>query len=125
MDTLSKFSIPTIGFLITVAFGFWLSRLGKPYNGILFNLHKLIALGLVIITALRVYEALKGAPVQTVVIGLVVMTGLAVVALFVSGAFLSIGNVKYEVVKLIHNVAPVVAVLAMGSVIYLLSGRIP
>ena len=96
---------------------------GKPYNGILFNIHKLIALGVVIITALRVYEALKGAPAQALVIGLVGVTGLAVNALFASSALLSIGNVNYEVVRLIHNIALVAAVLAMGGVIYLLSGR--
>lgn len=106
MDTLSKFSIPTIGFLVTVGFGFWLSRVGKPYNVHLFNIHKLIAPGAVIITSMRVYEALKGAPAQVFVIGFIIVTGLGVVALFVSGAFLSIGSVKYEVVKLIHNVTP-------------------
>jgi hypothetical protein len=89
----------------------------------LFNVHKLIALGVVVITAMRIYDVLKADPVQALIIGLVVVTGLAVVALFISGAFLSIGDVKYEMVKLIHNIAPVVAALAMGFVIYLLIGR--
>ena len=53
---------------------------------------------------------------QTLIIGLVVVTGLAVVVLFASGAFMSIGNVRYETVKLIHNIAPVIVVLAIGSV---------
>lgn len=123
MDTISKFYIPMVGFALTVAFGFWLGRLGKPYNVPLFNIHKLIALGVVIITSMRVYEAVKALPVQAVVIGLIAMTGLAIVALFVSGAFLSIGNVDYETIKTIHNIAPVVVVIAMGLVIYLLNQR--
>jgi len=125
MDILFKFSTPTIGFLGTVVFGFWLSKAGKPYNGILFNIHKLIALGVVIITSMMVYEELNTAPAQGLVIGLVVVAGLAVITLFISGAFLSIGNVRYEVVKLIHNVAPLVAVLMMGSAIYLIFEGIP
>jgi len=122
MDTLAGFYLPIIGFVVTVAFGFWVSKLGRPYNGLLFNIHKLIALGAVIITSMRVYAALKGVSAQTLIIGLLVFAGLSVVALFVSGAFLSIGNVKYEVVKLIHNVAPVVVTLTMGLVIYWLTG---
>lgn len=125
MNIVSIFSPPTLGFLLTVVFGFWVSEIGRPYNGLLFNIHKLIALGTVIIVAIRVNEALKNSQSQGLVVGLIVVAALAVMALFVSGAFLSIGNVKYEVVKLIHNVAPVIAVLAMGGVIYLLSGRVP
>ena len=44
----SKFLTPGIGFPVTLAFGFCMSRNGKPYNGILFNVHKRIALGLLI-----------------------------------------------------------------------------
>jgi hypothetical protein len=50
----------------------------------------------------------------------VVLAGLSVVALFVSGAFLSIGNVDYQTVKTVHHVAPIVAIIAMGLVILLL-----
>lgn len=125
MDILSKFSTPTIGFLVTVTFGFWLSKIGRPYNTILFNIHKLIALGTVILTSVQVYKSLKVMEPQSLLIISIVIVMVCVVALFASGAFLSIGNVKYETVKLIHNIAPVIVVLAMGSVIYLFSGRVP
>ena len=107
-----------------MALGFWVSKVGRPYNGFLFNIHKLIALGTVIIISMRMHEVLEDTPIQALMIGLVVVTGLAVVALFVSGAFLSIGNVKYELVILIHNAAPIVAAIAMGVVIFLLTGRL-
>jgi len=123
MDTLDKLLVPIIGFVATVAFGFWLGKMGRPYIGLLFNVHKLIALGVVIVTSMRVYEAFKSAPVQALVIGLVVVAGLAVVALFLSGAFLSIGSVDHRAAKTVHNIALVVAVLAMGLVIHQLAGR--
>lgn len=125
MDVLSRFSTPTIGFLVTVTFGFWVSKVGKPYNGILFNIHKMIALGTVILTSVQVYKLLKVIEPQSLLIVSLVVAVMCVVALFASGAFLSIGNVKYETVKLIHNIAPIIAVLAMGSAIYLFSGRVP
>ena len=41
METLSKFTAPGVVFILTLIFGFWLSSTGKPYNGVLFNIHKL------------------------------------------------------------------------------------
>ncbi len=32
MDLLAKFVLPALAFILTVAFGLWLSRLGKPYQ---------------------------------------------------------------------------------------------
>jgi hypothetical protein len=43
LHILSRFVIPGIVFILTLAFGFWLSRSGRPYNGLLFNIHQLIA----------------------------------------------------------------------------------
>ena len=33
MDELSKFLSPALVFVFTLAFGFWLRKTGKPYNG--------------------------------------------------------------------------------------------
>ncbi len=122
MDMISKFLIPILLFVLTLVFGFWMSRLGKPYNGALFNIHKLIALGAVVFAVIQIYKTgITGSPLLIVAL---VLLGLCAVALFASGAFLSIGNVRYETVKLIHHIALGVAVLAIGSVLYLLSGRI-
>ena len=122
MDILFKFLTPIIGFLVTVAFGVCLGKIGKPYNGILFNIHKLIALGTVIIASLQVYKIFKVNGPQSLL--LVSLTGavICVLALFASGAFLSIGNVKYETAKLVHNIALAGIVIAAGSSMYLLSG---
>jgi len=60
MDTPSKFTLPGILFILTLAFGFWLSSAGKPYNGFLFNFHKLIALSGVVIGLLAILLLLVG-----------------------------------------------------------------
>lgn len=118
MDTLSAFRLPALGFLLTVAFGFWLSRRGKPYNGLLFNAHKLIALGAVILAGLRTNDMLKTSEPQTLLMVLIILIGLCALTLFVSGAFLSIGNADYGIVKFIHNLAPVALVLAAALAAY-------
>ncbi len=122
MDTLSKFFTPAIGFLVTVVFGFWLGKIGKPYNGILFNIHKLIALGTVILTFAQAYKSFKILEPHSLLIISLIGAVICVLVLFASGAFLSIGNVSYETAKLTHNIALVGMIIAMGSSIYLLIG---
>jgi hypothetical protein len=123
MDITSKCNTPGIVFLLTLAFGFWLSYSGKPYNGILFNIHKLVALGTVILVVMQIYNVFKAMEVQTLIIILIVIAAICVVALFASGAFMSIGNQNYQIMKFIHNVAPVLLVIMTALTIYLLFGR--
>ena len=120
MDIVSRILNPTLGFLVTLAFGFWLSRLGKPYNGLLFNVHKLIALATVILAGLAVYQVLKGADVATMIILLLVLAALSVIALFASGALMSAGKGEYSVMKLVHNISPFILLIAVGTTVYLL-----
>jgi len=122
MGILSRFLTPIIGFLVTVAFGLWLGKIGKPYNGILFNIHKLIALGIVIITSLQVYKIFKIVEPQSLLLASLTGVVICILALFASGAFLSIGNVKYETAKLVHNIALAGVVITAGSSMVLLSG---
>ena len=124
MDTFAKFIIPGIGFLATLIVGFWLSRAGKPYNGALFNVHKFIALGTVVFTAIQLNNLLKGSQVQPLFILSGIVAVIAVIALFVSGAFLSIGNLNDGVMKLIHNIVPFLLVISTGMAIFSLTGRI-
>jgi hypothetical protein len=109
-----------LGFLLTLAFGFWLSRKGRPYNGLLFNVHKLIALGTVILAAMGLYQLLGTLDVNTLIVIMLVLAALSVVALFLSGAFMSAEKGEYRVMKLIHNIGPFVVVIAMGYTVYLL-----
>jgi hypothetical protein len=121
MDITLKFTTPAILFLLTLLFGFWLSRMGKPYNGALFNIHKLIALGTVVLAGIQVFDLLKGTNPQFLVVVLFAATGLCVAALFASGAFMSLGKFNYEITLVVHQVAPVLALIAIGLAIRLLS----
>jgi hypothetical protein len=123
MDTITKFATPGIVFLLTLVFGIWLSLLGKPYNGILFNIHKLVALGTVIVMVNQLSKMLKSADSLALVIALLVLAGLCVVALFASGALLSMDKLDYALMLTIHRVTPFLLVISMVLTIYLLTGR--
>lgn len=120
MELLSRFLNPTFGFLLTLAFGFWLSHRGKPYHGLLFNVHKLIALATVILAGMAVYQMITVMDVATLIILLLAIAAFSVIALFVSGALMSAGKGEYRLMKLIHNISPFALVIAMGYTVYLL-----
>ncbi len=120
MDIAARFVTPGIVFLLTLASGLWLSRAGKPLNAAIFTVHKLIALGAVAATAIQAYNALKIVDVENIFITLLVLIGLCVVALFVTGALMSAEKPGYRSLLTIHRIAPLLAVVAGVAVIYLL-----
>jgi len=117
MDTISKFSLPVLLFLLTLAFGFWVSKVGKPYNGALFNVHKLIALGAVVFAVIQISKT--GAAGSPLLVVALVVAGLCVVALFASGALMSMDKLPYSFTLTTHRIAPILLVIA--SAVYLLN----
>ncbi|KUK71601.1 MAG: hypothetical protein XD91_1813 [Clostridiales bacterium 38_11] len=109
-----------IGFLLTVIVGFWLINSGKPYNTGIFTVHKLIALATVILTGILIANLLKGIKFDIFIIILIIMGIISVLALFISGALLSVGNIPYSVGKAIHVIAPISAFISIGLSIFLM-----
>ena len=122
MNMLTRFVVPGIALLLTLVFGFWLRNSGKPYNGILFNIHKLIALAAVILTAVQLYPMLRVSEPQALGILLISAAGLGVAGLFATGAIMSIRKGANNLPRIIHNVALVLVVITMAATIYLLAG---
>jgi hypothetical protein len=125
MDTFSKFLIPGVLFLLALAFGVWLSLAGKPYNGILFNIHKLVALAAVIMLSILIYQGSKSTGPHVILTILITLAILGVVALFATGALMSAGKLPYPTMLAIHRVAIILTTLALSGMVYLLIGRKP
>jgi hypothetical protein len=123
MNIASNFIPSGIVFLLTLVFGVWLSLAGKPYNEILFNIHKLIALGGVILAAWQIAQMLKGGGYPAALPVLLAAAALCVIALFASGALMSAGKLDYTVMLTVHRIALIAVVLAMAMIIYLLERK--
>jgi len=119
MEVLSDILIPGIVFLLTIVFGFWLSKLGKPYHGALFNVHKLLALGAVIATGVQMFRTLEGTGTQVTLIILLVVAMVCVIALFASGALMSLDKLDYNLLRTIHRLAPIAIIVVIFWAIYL------
>jgi len=121
MEYLSRFSLPGLLFILTVIFGFWMSQLGKPYNGVLFNVHKLIALAAVVLSVIQTTQALREGRSQALSILLLCVVAACVIALFASGALMSLEKMNYTVLLSIHRVAPILSILALAAALILLA----
>jgi hypothetical protein len=120
METLTRFTLPGILFALTLVFGFGLSYVGKPYNGLLFNVHKLIALGAVVLAVVRLASIPRPGDSFALIAGLLVIAALCVVALFASGALMSARKLDDAVMLTIHRVAPGVLAICCALTLYLL-----
>ena len=123
METVIRFLTPGIIFLLTLASGIWLSNSGKPYNSLIFNIHKLIALGTVVVIAVQIFNTVKSSGMQSLLVGVIVVAVLCVIALFATGAMMSIGNPGYMTFLRVHQIVPAILLIALAVCIYLLAGK--
>jgi hypothetical protein len=119
--SLNKPIIIGILFLITLASGFAVSHGGKPYNAGLFTIHKFAALATVILLIITVKQLWSGGDARALLeLGLTIVSGLLFLALFVTGAILSIKNQLPAPVLRIHQIAPLLSAAASAIALYLL-----
>jgi hypothetical protein len=107
-------------FLFIFLFGFWLNRSGKPYNVIVFTIHKLIALGTVVYLATIIYRVQQVTPLPPNQILIIVVTAVCFVATFATGALLSIDKTMPVIVLRLHQVTPLLTLLSTFVTLYLL-----
>jgi hypothetical protein len=108
-------------FLFTLVSGVWLSHSGKPLNVAMITIHKLIALATVIAIAVNVYPLYRAADIRTFLEPvLIAVSGLAFLALFISGALLSLAKPLPGAVLGIHQVAPLLALAFSAMALYML-----
>jgi hypothetical protein len=117
MYRLDQFVVPGGLFVLTLVFGVWLSHLGKPYNGILFNFHKLIALAGVVLAGIQFSQTYSP---DGLLMALLVVSVLCVIALFASGAMMSAGQLDYNIMLTIHRVTPWVLAICCALALYFL-----
>ncbi|MEW5815012.1 MAG: hypothetical protein AB1798_06410 [Spirochaetota bacterium] len=105
--------------VLTVISGIIVSALGRPLNTIAFSIHKLMALSSAVLTVMVVWTLLKNVRIGAPVAGLIVIIGLFLLSLFVSGAFLSLEKPVNVVLLAIHKVAPIPMVVSSVLLAYL------
>lgn len=129
VTTYSTMIYAGVFFLFIFLSGFLLSRSGEPYNGITFNIHKLIGVGLGIFLILTVYRTNQVIPLGGAQWSIIALTVLLFALAITAGGLLSViaeGGLKNisqpmeSAITLIHKVFPYLILLSTGGTLYLL-----
>lgn len=116
-----QISILSAGFfLLILATGFWVKRLGKPYPTLVLNIHKLIALGAVVYLAITAARISKADPLTTAQVASLVLSAVLFVGTIVSGGLASIDKPMAVIPLKIHRVSPYLTLLAGAASLYFL-----
>jgi hypothetical protein len=107
-------------FVFVFLFGFWLSRSGRPINTIILTLHKLIALGTLILIGVTIYQVNQVAPLSTTAIVATAMTGVLFVVTIITGGLLSLDQ-PVSALSIVHKVGPFLTVAGTIATMYLLA----
>lgn len=111
--------LPGVLFILVVGVGFWVSWLGKPYNGILFNIHKLGALAALVLSVLSIINFDLPEIHKNLIVGLLAAGALGVVALFATGAIMSIQEYQNLLLRRVHQAALVLVVIVASWMLYI------
>lgn len=121
LNIIYKGIVTIISLLIVVLFGFLLSRNGKPYNDILFTIHKIAALFMIIYSFLYIkknFPIINNNKLVLIILGVIIAS---ILILFLSGALLSIGKLDYLLLQRLHFfVSVLISVMIVWFVILFL-----
>jgi hypothetical protein len=121
-SALQPVPVATLCLLIILASGFLLRRAGKPYNGITFNIHKLVGLGVGVFLIVTLYNLNQAAGLSTPQWIAIIVTGLLFLTLAASGGLLSTDKPAPLVVEKLHQIVPFVTLASTAAMLYLLVG---
>jgi hypothetical protein len=120
MSTQLRVIVTGLAFIAIFIFGFWLSRSGKPYNGLIFNAHKLVALGMLVFLGLTISKVSQITPLTPTQIALIAATGLCFLAVMATGGMISAAKTTPVMVRWLHQILPYLTVLSTAAALYLL-----
>jgi heme A synthase len=114
----SKLLIAGGCFIFILITGYILSRAGKPFNGLLLNIHKLIALGAFVYLIITIIHIHRLTPLSPLEMSACVVCGVFFVALIATGGIISAMKSAPEVVHKIHQILPYLVILSTGITLY-------
>jgi hypothetical protein len=115
-----------IGILLIIIFfsGKWLHRSGKPYNSILLNVHKLIALGVGVFLIVVLMQSHRYLPLNTMTVVIAAITGVFYLITGITGGLVSTDLVLPSFMNIIHIYTPYfIFCLTVGTLYLLFTNR--
>ena len=121
--SIKQLGIAVLFYLFIFVFGYWLGHSGKPYNTVIFTLHKLISVGAVVFLVTVIYQRNHAVGLSAIELIAVVVTGLFFLCAIITGGLWSIGKPMPEIILRLHHIIPYLTVLSTAVTLYLLVRR--
>jgi hypothetical protein len=117
-----SYAVSGLFFTLIFIIGFWLSRSGKPYNGILFNAHKLTVLATVVYLTVTIYKVHQAQPLGSVQITASAVTAACFLVTILTGGLGSLEKAMPAILLKIHRLVPYLTLLSSAASLYLVFG---
>jgi hypothetical protein len=121
---LLKTSILIILLIITFASGFWLNKIGRPLNNLIFSFHKIFAIAAIILSIIIFYNLHKTIQFENTLLIWLSLTGVLILLSLVSGALLSFDKFAIKFTIWAHGISSVFGVIFMLYTFYLYKNMI-
>ncbi|MCX6554484.1 MAG: hypothetical protein NTZ12_05640 [Candidatus Aminicenantes bacterium] len=107
-----KIVVTVVGFVLIFLTGYWLYRVGQPFNAGMLTLHKLISVAAIVYLVVIVLNINKMAPLSKGELIACIITGLLLLGAVVTGGVLSAAKNLPAVVQTLHKVLSILTVLS-------------
>lgn len=107
-------------FLLIIISGIWLTKTGRPYQNIVFNVHKLISLLTVVLGAIMVYNLQKGLEISGLATSLMILAGIMFIILTITGGLLNLDKPFYDTLRIVHRILSPLSIILTIIVFYIL-----
>jgi len=116
---LSKAAAAGALFLFIFFTGYWLHRSGRPFNGALLNIHKLIGLATAVFLFITFSRLRQMGVLTPPALTAGAAAGLFFAAVIVTGGLVSLAKPAPAAVSFLHNLLPYLTVLSSAAALYL------
>jgi hypothetical protein len=116
---ITKLVLSGIGFLLILVSGIWLSKLGKPYGTLVFNMHKLVAMGFIVLTFITSRNMFKEINISSFMWILIVLAAISVITILLSGGILSQKEQITGSLVIIHKISSALLLISLSGGFYL------
>ena len=120
MNITLKLSGLGILFLIIIVTGLVMAKSGKPYNPVLFNIHKLISLATVLLGGIWVYNLAGSMDKDSLLITLIVAAMVLYILLFITGGMLNLEKPFYDLLRFTHKITSPIVIIITIILFYIL-----
>ena len=120
----NRIMITGVLYVVIFGFGFLLTRFGNPYSTVLLTVHKLASIAVVFVVYKSFSTVHQAAGLNSMLIIVGVITGIAFIGTVATGGLISIGGDIPQLVYSVHRVMPLLTVISTAACLYLLKNYV-